>query len=115
MSQHANSFTNESCCVTYRMCIVRVVLLCKGRGGDASSYRPSRDDTQWTNRRDALVRCVAAFLYGPGSKQQQQQEREVILIHDEDYARMEMRMQPGVVPTEQAILSLWKDGGRTTT
>jgi len=88
------------------MCVVRIVLLCKGRGGEASSYRPNRHDTQWTNRRDALVRCVAAFLYGPSSSSA---EREVILIHDEDYARIEMRLQPNIVPTEQAILSLWKE------
>lgn len=73
-----------------------------------SCYRPLRDETQWTSRRDALVRCVAAFLYGPSSINQQQ-EREIVLIHDEDYSRIEMRVQPHIVPTERAILSLWRE------
>ena len=45
-------------------CDVKVVLLCKGRGADASSYRPHRDESQWWCRRDALVRCVSSFLFG---------------------------------------------------
>ena len=96
-------------CWNGRMCVVRVVLLCKGRGSDASSYRPNRDESQWWNRRDALVRCVAAFLYGPASTTCKHHSRELVLIHDEDYARIEMRAQPNIVPTEQAILSLWRE------
>ena len=38
-----------------------VVLMCKGRGSD--SFRPNRDESQWWSRRDALVRCVASFLF----------------------------------------------------
>jgi hypothetical protein len=90
------------------MCVVRVVLLCKGRGAEASSYRPNRDETQWTNRRDALVRRVAAFLYGPSASSHATSERELVLIHDEDYSRIEMRFQPNLVPTEQQVLSICK-------
>jgi hypothetical protein len=39
---------------------VDVVLLCPGPGG--TGWQPQRDSTQWWNRRDAVVRCVAAFL-----------------------------------------------------
>lgn len=96
------------------MCLVRVVLLCKGRGADVSSYQPNRDESQWWSRRDALVRCVASFLFGPSTHPD---SRELVLIHDEDYARMEMKLtnttvpapSSSAVPTEQTILSIWKE------
>jgi hypothetical protein len=108
-----------------------VVLLCQGRGADPSSYRPHRDESQWWNRRDALVRCVTAFLYGPSSSSSTR--RELILLHDEDLATMQLTLShdddnddddiqdknknhkdssssstPILLPTEQNILSIFK-------
>ncbi|RHY33365.1 hypothetical protein DYB32_001692 [Aphanomyces invadans] len=92
------------------MCHVKVVLLCKGRGGDAASYRPTRDESQWWNRRDALVRCVSSFLHGPWSAHCS--SRELVLLHDEDFARIHMSvtnpLSCRVLPTEQNVVSAWK-------
>ncbi len=81
--------------------------MCKGRGAEASSYRPNRDETQFTNRRDALVRCVAALLFGPTAPAEQ--ERELILIHEEDFSRIEMKLENNIVPSEHNIVSQWKE------
>jgi hypothetical protein len=96
------------------MCRLKVVLFAKGRGSDASTYRPNRDDSQWWNRRDALVRCVAAFLLGP----EVGDHRELIILFDEDLSRMHMSYRKPesssadachcLVPSEQNIVSLWK-------
>lgn len=89
-----------------RRCDLRVVLLCKGRGADASSYRPNRDESQWWSRRDALVRCASSFLFGP----QGTGRKELIFLFDDDMARMDMTVDPEncfAVPTEQSILSSW--------
>ena len=69
------------------MSVLRIVLLCKGRGHDPTSFKPDRDDSQWWNRRDALVRCVAASLYSTPST-----SIELILVFDEDYARFHMKL-----------------------
>ncbi|KAG9402735.1 hypothetical protein AC1031_007342 [Aphanomyces cochlioides] len=92
---------------------LKVVLLCKGRGGDSGSYKPNRDESQWWNRRDALVRCVSAFLHGPYSAHCT--SRELVLIHDEDWTRIHMTKSPSstTLPTEQNILSAWKDATST--
>ncbi|OQR88556.1 hypothetical protein THRCLA_22843 [Thraustotheca clavata] len=90
------------------MCHVKVVLLCKGRGGDVASYQPQRDETQWWNRRDALVRCVAAFLYGPWSEKCT--SRELVLVHDEDWARMHMKLNENdTFPSEFYVINAWKE------
>jgi hypothetical protein len=88
-------------------CDLRVVLLCKGPGADPNSFRPNRDDSQWWGRRDALVRCVSSFLFGPKSNVGQ---RELLFLFDDDLARMSMRLSKTcrVVPTEKAVVSLWK-------
>ena len=88
-------------------CDLKVILLCKGRGADASSYRPNRDESQWWSRRDALVRCVASFLFGPhaeGSK------KELVMLFDDDLARIHMTKEVGstAIPTERTIVRLWK-------
>jgi hypothetical protein len=105
---------------------LRVVLFAKGRGADAASYRPNRDESQWWNRRDALVRCVAAFLFGPPSPTSSCQnspdhaksssERELVLLFDEDWSRMHMRCAtqrssgiPVLFPSEMNIVSVWKE------
>jgi hypothetical protein len=95
------------------MCHLKVILLVKGVGAQASSYKPNRDETQWWNRRDALVRCVAAFLFGPRSSSRR---RELVLLYDEDWSRMHMTYEqqspkessPLLVPTEQTVVALWK-------
>ncbi|RHY61241.1 hypothetical protein DYB38_002353 [Aphanomyces astaci] len=98
------------------MCHVKVVLLCKGRGGDAASYRPTRDESQWWNRRDALVRCVSSFLHGPWSAHCS--SRELVLLHDEDYARIHMTvanpLSCRLLPTEQNIVSAWKSAAASS-
>jgi hypothetical protein len=86
------------------MTFLRAVLFAKGTGADASSYQPNRDESQWWNRRDALVRCVAAFLFGPG------EAKELVLLFEEDWSRMHMTYEAHrpTVPTEQTIVGLWK-------
>jgi hypothetical protein len=44
--------------------MLKVVLLANGIGSDPATYRPESDESQWWNRRDALVRCVTAFFFG---------------------------------------------------
>ena len=87
---------------------VEVVLFVKGKGSDAASFRPRRDETQWWNRRDAIVRCVAAFLCGPCS---QKCKQTLVLLFDEDWARMQVELaqgydDPNFVPTEQHVIGL---------
>ena len=43
---------------------ITIVLICSGDGSNSKSYRPNRDESQWWGRRDALVRCVSASLFG---------------------------------------------------
>lgn len=108
-----------------------VVLFCSGNGADVKSYRPKRDESQWWNRRDALVRCVSSFLFcraidGP--------RHELILFYDGDHSCVHMEMvdnhseqedqKMGItkhtkvsvskaaeifIPTEQSIIALWKE------
>lgn len=87
---------------------VEVVLFVKGKGCDPSSFQPRRDESQWWNRRDALVRCVAAFLFGPHSKNV---EKSLILLFDEDWSRIYLKLAEGYteiaknfVPTEQNVI-----------
>jgi hypothetical protein len=104
---------------------VRVVLLCSGRGGDRAAFRPAADESQWWGRRDALVRCVAAFLFGPtgggggmggtttAGADYCTATRELVLLFDDDLARIHMMRADdgnasGGVPTEQTVIQLWK-------
>lgn len=94
-------------------CHVSVVLLCMGPGGDPDSFRPSRDDSQYWCRRDALVRCVTSFLFGPGSSPN---NRDMILIFDDDraYVHLSLAADAGdIIPTEQLILSLFKKAAKS--
>jgi len=100
------------------MCRLKVVLFAKGRGADASSYLPNRDESQWWGRRDALVRCVAAFLFGPSAPGPD--SRELVLLYDEDWSRMHMKYSPSSssssipVPKEQLVVGLWKRAASQT-
>ena len=61
-----------------------ICLLCSGKGDEAQSYRPNLDESQWWGRRDALVRCVSASLYGPRNTKQRPDRVEPCLLFDED-------------------------------
>lgn len=79
---------------------IRVVLCgCQGKGGDPNSFRPQAHDKQWWGRRDALVRCVTSFLFGPVSSTAASSElsspssnngRELVLLFDEDRTQIHM-------------------------
>lgn len=94
------------------MCRLKAVLFASGAGGIASSYKPTRDESQWWNRRDALVRCVAAFLFGPRPVAHDD-KRELVIIFSDDMARVHMYYDPPkvekLVPLEKAIISIWKN------
>ena len=72
--------------------LLTIVLLCSGKGADTQSYRPNLDESQWWGRRDALVRCVAASLFGPrgGIRNDRSApdapsiDTELVLLFDED-------------------------------
>jgi hypothetical protein len=95
-------------------CDLKVVLLCKGRGADASSYRPNRDESQWWSRRDALVRCCSSFLFGPSPVGASSSSKELVLFFDDDFSRIHMTVEKEscIVPTEQSIVSLWKQAAQ---
>jgi hypothetical protein len=103
------------------MChFLRAILFVKGVGASADSYKQDRDESQWWNRRDALVRCVSAFLFGPQQQKQQQSGiRELVLLFDEDWSAMHMTYRAEnspheqLVPTEQAVIGLWKKASST--
>ncbi len=105
-------FTIQTAMSEKNLCHVTVVLLCMGRGGDPNAYRPNRDESQWWSRRDALVRCVASFLFGPSSAA----SKSMILIFDDDRAKMYLSSSGSAgsaVPTEQTILSLFKHAAQS--
>lgn len=91
-----------------------ICLLCSGKGAEAQSYRPNLDESQWWGRRDALVRCVAASLYGPRNVKQKRPDRiELCLLFDEDGCVMRMQSPPlGLsrdgMPSEKKIVSMWR-------
>ncbi|KAL7563180.1 hypothetical protein ACA910_014456 [Epithemia clementina (nom. ined.)] len=82
--------------------VLKVVLFVSGPGGDPNHYKPDRDETQWWSRRDALVRTVAAFLFGPSPKKDDDEKnkndhehgqcrrRELVLLFDQDLTRLHM-------------------------
>lgn len=94
-------------------CDLKVVLLCKGKGADPNTFQPNRDESQWFCRRDALVRCIASFLYGPTKANAG--SRELIMVFDDDHSRVHMtRSDFGreitrvSVPTEHMCLTVLK-------
>ena len=88
-------------------CNLKVVLLCKGPGSNDDALRPNRDDSQWWGRRDALVRCISAFLFSP---RPETGSRELVFLFDDDLAKMTIKVSKNcnIVPTEKAIISFWK-------
>lgn len=130
----ASKTTNNTIISRASSSVLKVVLFCSGNGADVASYRPRRDDSQWWNRRDALVRCVASFLFGPANVSKQQ-KRELVLLYDGDHCRVHMTLDDdddddvdetvattveapirknrtdhsGIVPSEHVIIGIWKE------
>ena len=80
--------------------------MCLGRGSDPNAFQPNRDESQWWLRRDSLVRVAASFLFDNDVI-----NKELILLFEEDYARMEMKRSRNTkveYPTEQRLVGLWK-------
>ena len=105
--------------ITWNGDFLRVVLFAEGVGSDPSLYRPASDETQWWNRRDALVRCVAAFLFGPsgndvGERSAKNKAKELVIVYDQDLTMVRMKFIHNraswdtFVPSESAIINLWK-------
>jgi hypothetical protein len=113
--------------------VIKVILLVNGTGANPVSYRPDADESQWWSRRDALVRCVAAYLFcydtithgnstsdhhRCSSSRSSNNRKELILIFDEDWSTISMtyKQQPPpkqeqeqqLIPTERTIIQLWK-------
>jgi len=105
----------SSCFVKYP----KVVLFVSGKGADENQYKPDRDESQWWARRDALVRAVAAFLFGPSP--QPGETRELVLVFDEDFCCIHMTLDDAqssagtsasnqnFFPSERTVISLWKE------
>jgi hypothetical protein len=98
--------------------VIKVVLLAHGIGANAMSYRPNADESQWWNRRDALVRCVIAFLFCNRKDDlgglDCSRSKELIIVFDGDRSTLSMQYIPELhqparfVPSERAIIDLWK-------
>lgn len=102
-----------------------VVLLCSGNGADPTQFRPGRDDVRYRNRHDALVRCVAASLYG-GASPSATTTCELIFLYDGDLACVRMSLSPATAavdgtngsrkppppPLEKDIVSSWRDAAK---
>ena len=109
--------------------LLTIVLLCSGKGADTQSYRPNLDESQWWGRRDALVRCVAASLFGPRGGIRNDRSApdapsintELVLLFDEDGAairlvspklgRSEDKCTIGV-PTERNVVSAFRSAAK---
>ena len=94
---------------------LRVVLFCKGPGADKDSYRPKSDEKQWWGRRDALARCVSSFLFGVKPDGKQRTKKELVLLFDEDRARLHMTSDDDngdAFPKEETLIKLWKQAAQ---
>ena len=103
--------------MSHHTCDLKVVLLCKGKGADPNTFQPNRDESQWFCRRDALVRCITSFLFGP--TQANSGSRELIMVFDDDLSRVHMTRSDFdrggtrvIVPTEQLCLTVLKRAAR---
>lgn len=87
---------------------LRVVLFTKDQ---ASNFRCNKDASQWFNRRDALIRCVASFLFGPDNNINCKQ-KELVILFDQDWSQLFMQKvgdaNTVTYPSERNIISLWK-------
>lgn len=89
---------------------LRIVLFAAGIGSDVSSYKPDRDESQWWNRRDALVRCVTTCLFGPA-------QCELAILYDQDWSCMHMEYHSppsnSPIPMEKTLVQLWKQAAQS--
>lgn len=109
--------------------MVKVVLLANGSGSNPQTYRPNADESQWWNRRDALVRCVTAFFFCTTRNNNSRKKsshnhsacsnKELIILFDEDWSYFSMKCTPTTtttttgssnkrIPSESTIIHLWK-------
>ena len=116
--------------------LVKVVLLANGIGSNPQNYRPNADESQWWNRRDALVRCVTAFFFCSTANNNCNIKRdnshhstdccsskELIILFDEDWSYFSMQFtgtntpnstvgtatkSNQYIPNECNIIQLWK-------
>ena len=115
--------------------MVKVVLLANGIGSNPQTYRPNADESQWWNRRDALVRCVTAFFFCSTKKNKNKNNnnsnmishnhhsacsnKELIILFDEDWSYFSMKCvsttttgttnsKRHIPPSESTIIQLWK-------
>jgi hypothetical protein len=118
--------------------LVKVILLANGIGCNPQSYRPNADESQWWNRRDALVRCVTAFFFcsvrrrsnGISNQSDVYQNgdcsrKELIILFDQDWSYFSMMYNSPSssssssstrtdsnrnkgIPSESNIMQLWK-------
>jgi hypothetical protein len=118
--------------------MLRVILLANGIGADPTTYRPGSDESQWWSRRDALVRCVAAFFFShmdsfdsindtlsDDDAVQSAHRKELHIVFDQDWSTFRMSFHPNnrseprapassprhrstLIPTEQTIVALWR-------
>ena len=109
--------------------MVKVVLLANGSGSNPQTFRPNADESQWWNRRDALVRCVTAFFFcstrnNNSCKRSSHNHsacpnKELIILFDEDWSYFSMKCTPTTttgtttnskahIPSESTIIHLWK-------
>lgn len=98
---------------------LRIVLFTSDR---AEHFRPNKDESQWFNRRDALVRCVASFLYGPARVSSEAElsrlyeQRELVIIFDQGWTRIHLKLiatSSTTFPTEGFVLSVMKQASDT--
>jgi hypothetical protein len=101
--------------------LLKIMLFCSGHGN--APYRPDNDGdvTQWWNRRDALVRCVAAAFAFFGNNN----NVELLLYFPDDQTVLHMhiiirddvddttqRHRPPFLPSERNVIGLWKRAAR---
>ena len=108
---------------------MKVVLLANGIGSNPQTYRPHADESQWWNRRDALVRCVTAFFFcstksdirkESASSNGDCHDKELIILFDGDWSYFSIKFIPCTsstnidrnqnkhIPSESNIIQLWK-------
>jgi hypothetical protein len=58
-----------------------------GCGADVRLYQPNKDETQWWNRRDAMVRCVVTTLFSSSQQQcTQNNNKDIELIENHPFS-----------------------------
>lgn len=94
---------------------VSYAMFCGGTT-DQKSFKPSKDDSQWWGRRDALCRSVAACLWGAGGRPYQHVHECCLLFDDRGVFGMDgKRFAAGIgVPKEKSLIRAWRDAALGT-